>query len=239
MIRCLIIDDEPPAVRLLEAYCDRVSDLEVAATFTSAVAGLEYLSDHQVDLLLLDVQMPDLTGLQVLKILKDPPLVVLTTAYPDYALAGYELNVADYLLKPIGLDRFLESITRIRERLANSASGPTPAPRQSTAPAPAPTYLFVKSGHKTVRIDLEDLVRLEGMSNYVALHLADGTKLLTLDGMTQLLEKLPAERFVRIHRSHAVALDKIDYLERARVVAGEARLPVSDKYKNDLMGRIG
>ena len=231
MIRCIIIDDEPPAVRLLEAYAARVPDLEVAATFNSAVKGLHYLADNTVDLLLLDVQMPDLTGLQFLKVVRDPPLVILTTAYEDYALEGYQLNVADYLLKPIGLDRFLEAIERIRGRLAATTTSTPPA-------APATNHLFVKSGHKTVRIDLDDLVRLEGMSNYVALHLSDGQKHLTLDSMTQLLEKLPAERFVRIHRSHAVAVGKIDYVEKSRVVIGKERLPVSEKYKEELAQRM-
>ena len=231
MIRCIIIDDEPPAVRLLEAYAARVPDLEVAATFNSAVKGLHYLSNNTVDLLLLDVQMPDLTGLQFLKVVRDPPLVILTTAYEDYALEGYQLNVADYLLKPIGLDRFLEAIERIRSRLAATTTSTPPA-------APTTNHLFVKSGHKTVRIDLDDLVRLEGMSNYVALHLSDGQKHLTLDSMTQLLEKLPTERFVRIHRSHAVAVGKIDYVEKSRVVIGKERLPVSEKYKEELAQRM-
>ena len=233
-LTCVLLDDEPPAVQLLAAYAERTPGLEVAASFTNAVEALHYLTDHPVDVLFLDIQMPDLTGLQLLKILRDPPQIVLTTAYEEYGAKSYEFDVTDYLLKPIPLDRFLLAVERVRQRLTPVAA----PPGNPTETVSGADYIFVKSGHKTVRVPFAELVRLESMSNYVLLHLASGERVMTLENLSGLIESLPAERFVRIHRSHAVALDKIDYVERNRVVMGEERLPISDSYRDDFWARL-
>ena len=235
-LTCVILDDEPPAVQLLTAYAERAPGLEVTASFTSAVEALHFLSDHPVDVLFLDVQIPDLTGMQLLKILRDPPQIVLTTAYEEYAVRGYEFEVTDYLLKPVPLDRFLLAVERVRKRAGSgAATAPTPEP---TTPSAEPDYFFVKSGHKTVRVPCAELVRLESMSNYVLLHLTSGERVMTLENMGALVGALPQKRFVRIHRSHAVALDKIDYIERNRVVIGAVRLPISEGYRDEFWARV-
>lgn len=238
MIRCLIVDDEPLAGQLLAAYAERSPDLEVAKTFSNPIEALHYLSDNPVDLLFLDVQMPELTGLQLMKIARGDHQVVLTTAYQEYALESYEFAVTDYLLKPISLDRFLLAVEKVKDRMATDS----PASLTNAAPAAAPLattrdFLFVKSGHKTVRVSYDDIIRLESMSNYVMLHTAV-EKIMTLENMAVLMEVLPAERFVRIHRSHAVALDKIDFIERNRVVIGEDYLPISDGYKEGFWAMV-
>lgn len=240
MIRCLIVDDEPLAGQLLAAYAERSPDLEVAKTFSNPIEALHYLSDNPVDLLFLDIQMPELSGLQLMKIARGNHQVVLTTAYQEYALESYEFAVTDYLLKPISLDRFLLAVEKVKDRMATdspvSSTNPAPAAAPS-APEPTRDYLFVKSGHKTVRVSHDDIIRLESMSNYVMLH-TPIEKIMTLENMAALMEVLPTERFVRIHRSHAVALDKIDFIERNRVVIGEDYLPISDGYKDEFWKRV-
>lgn len=248
MITCIIVDDEPLAGQLLAAYAERSPDLEVAGTFTNPIEALHFLGENPIDLLFLDVQMPEITGLHLMKIAQGNHQVVLTTAYEEYALEGYALNLTDYLLKPVSLDRFLLAVEKVKARMVTD----TPALLTSTAPAAAPTsegsseaekppetrdYLFVKSGHKTVRINFADIIRLESMSNYVTLH-TPTEKIMTLENMSALIESLPADRFVRIHRSHAIALDKIDFIERNRVVIGEEYLPISDGYKDAFWARV-
>lgn len=230
-MRCLIIDDEPLAIQLLSAYAERSSDLDVVGTFFDPIAALHFLAETPVDLLFLDVQMPELTGIQLLKIARGDHAVVLTTAYEDYALAGYEFDVADYLLKPISLDRFLLAVDRVKARRAGAGSA------VATTTSSAPDYFFVKSGHRTVRVDLADLIRLESMSNYVALHTRT-EKILTLDNLSHFIDLLPAQDFVRIHRSHIVALAKIDFIERNRVVIGGEYLPISEGYREEFWARV-
>lgn len=240
MLTCIIIDDEPLAGQLLTAYAERSPDLEPVGTFTNPIEALGFLADNAVDVLFLDIQMPELTGMQVLKIARGDHQVVLTTAYEQYALESYEFSVTDYLLKPVSLDRFMLAVEKVKERRAPANAAPPPNPAPAAAPASAEenrNYLFVKSGHKTVRVGYDDIIRLESMSNYVMIHTATG-KIMTLENMTNLVDKLPAARFVRIHRSHAVALDKIEFIERNRVVIGGEYLPVSDGHKDDFWKRI-
>lgn len=245
MITCIIVDDEPLAGQLLAAYADRSPDLEVAGTFSNPIEALHFLGDNSVNLLFLDIQMPELTGLQLMKIARGDHQVVLTTAYEEYALESYDFAVTDYLLKPISLDRFLLAVEKVKSRMVpvNTASSTFPAP--ATAPPDDEVlrsktvrdYLFLKSGHKTVRVNLADIIRLESMSNYVTLH-TPKEKIMTLENMSDLVAKLPEGRFVRIHRSHAIALDKIDFIERNRVIIAGEYLPISDGYKEAFWEKV-
>lgn len=247
MINCIIIDDEPLAGQLLAAYAERTPDLNVLSTFSNPIEALHFLGEHSVDLLFLDIQMPELTGIQLMKITKGKYQIVLTTAYEQYALESYEFDVADYLLKPISLDRFLLAVEKVKGRLATTNS--TINTEESKVPttegevpalsaSPQKDYLFIKSGHKTVRLNLVDIIRLESMSNYVTIY-TPTEKIMTLENMTQLAEWLPETEFVRVHRSHLVALSKIDFVERNRIVIGETYIPISDSYKDDFWERIG
>ncbi|MEM6397604.1 MAG: LytTR family DNA-binding domain-containing protein [Bacteroidota bacterium] len=223
MISCIIIDDEPLAGKLLAEYAKRSSDLEVLGRFTNPIEALHFLTDHPVDLLFLDIQMPELTGIQLMKITQGKYDIVLTTAYEQYALESYDFEVVDYLLKPISLDRFLLAVKKVKKRKSQKV-GATP---ESTA---KPEYIFVKSGHQTVRIDLSDIIRLESLGNYVAIYTPSG-KTLTLETMSHFEETLPDQDFVRVHRSHLVALSKIDHIERNRIVMGEDYVPISESYR--------
>ncbi|TXF86323.1 response regulator transcription factor [Neolewinella aurantiaca] len=230
MINCLIIDDEPLAGQLLAAYAERSADLTVAGTFSNPIEALHFLSENKVDLLFLDIQMPELTGLQLMKITRDKYQIVLTTAYEEYALKSYDFQVTDYLLKPISLDRFLLAVEKVKKNMSSAAGAPPPAEER--------TYIFVKSGHKTVRIDYDSILRLESMSNYVVIHTAQ-EKIMTLENLSTLIEALPGDRFVRTHRSHAVALDKIDFIERNRAVIAGEHIPISDGYKDGFWEVVG
>lgn len=228
-LQCLIIDDEPLAGQLLADYVAKAPGLHLAAVFTDPIKALHYLRKHTVDVLFLDVQMPELNGLQVARIVGDQCQVILTTAYDQYALDGYSLNVVDYLLKPISFERFLLATDKLT------------AATTSPAPAAAPTaseFIFVKSGHRAHRIDLATLRYASAGGDYLTLYLADGKKLLTLESIGDLVDRLPQNRFCRIHRSHLVALDKIDFVERRRVVIAGEYLPISEGYSGDFWEKI-
>ncbi|MEM8583157.1 MAG: LytTR family DNA-binding domain-containing protein [Bacteroidota bacterium] len=231
MITCIIIDDEPLAGKLLAEYAKRSSDLEVLAKFTNPIEALHFLSDQSVDLLFLDIQMPELTGIQLMKIAQGKYDIVLTTAYEQYALESYEFEVVDYLLKPISLDRFLLAVEKVKKRREKQADS-------ISMPVSKPDYIFVKSGHQTVRIDLSDITRLESLGNYVSIYTSKG-KTLTLQTMSHFEEVLPDSDFVRVHRSHLVALSKIDHIERNRIVMEGDFIPISEGYKDGFWDRIG
>ncbi|MEL6590393.1 MAG: LytTR family DNA-binding domain-containing protein [Bacteroidota bacterium] len=230
MRQCLIIDDEPLAISLLTDYVRQCPGWELAASFSDPIEALRFLEQEKVDLILLDIQMPSLTGIQFAKVLGNKYPLIFTTAYENYALEGFELEAYDYLLKPISLERFLKAMQKASVRLERSAQ---PAPT-TTAPK---DYLFVKSGYKTLRLPLADICYLEGLSDYVALHTRE-EKILTLGSIKSVLERLPAERFVRVHRSYAVSLEQIDSIERNRIIIKGEYIPIGPKYQADFWGRI-
>ncbi len=222
---CLIVDDEPLARDLLRDYVAKVPFLRLYAACASSLEALDLLRQHPIDVLLLDVQMPELTGLALLRALPRPPLVVLTTAHSSYALAGYELDVVDYLLKPITLDRFLRAADKVRERLRAAL------PALAAVPAPVPEFLFVKDGPRLVNIRLADLLYIEGLRDYVALHTRQ-QRTVSLQRLKTLAAQLPAGQFVRIHQSYIVALAGIEAVFKDRVqVVGGRLLPLSDTYR--------
>jgi DNA-binding LytR/AlgR family response regulator len=234
----VIIDDEPLAIKLLAHYVDRHPELTLAASFTNPVDGLEYLGKHPADLLLLDVQMPELNGLHVARLVRGKCAVIFTTAYEEHALAGFDLDATDYLLKPISYGRFERAIAKVSaSSLKNS-----PLQKASHAPATAPLKtaedIFIKSGNRSLRLDLNNLLYGSSSGDYLTLHLSDGSKVLTLENLSELIQRLPEDRFCRIHRSHLVALQKIDFVERRRVVIGKTWLPVSNGYREGFRRRI-
>lgn len=228
-LKCLIIDDEPLAGQLLADYVAKAPGLNLAAVFTDPIKALHYLREHAVDVLFLDVQMPELNGLQVARIVGDQCKVILTTAYDQYALDGYTLNVVDYLLKPISFERFLQAADKLNPLKISPAPAVAPASSE---------FIFVKSGHRTHRIDLATLRYGSAGGDYLTLYLSNGSKLLTLESIADLVDRLPPTHFCRIHRSHFVALDKIDFVERRRVVISGEYLPISEGYAGDFWEKI-
>lgn len=234
-LSCLIVEDEPLARKLLTQYVEKAPGLELLDALSSPLAALDFLKEHTPDVLFLDVQMPEITGIGLLKILKQKPLVVLTTAYSEYAIEGYELDVTDYLLKPITFERFLKCVEKLHQ--AKGHRLPSPAP--STPPAPAaapedamPEYLFVKDGTKSVRVNFADIQYIEGMKDYVRIHTPD-KKITTLQSLKKLTNLLPSQEFVRVHHSYIVAMKWVEEVHRDEVLVGGTMVSVSDTYRGE------
>jgi DNA-binding LytR/AlgR family response regulator len=229
----MVIDDEPLAIRLLSGYIEKTEGLSLQKAFSNPIAALQYAESDPPDLIFLDIQMDELTGIQFMKIANGKYPIILTTAYDNYALDSYEFDVIDYLLKPISLDRFMIAANKAKQRLQSSAKATT-----ETATVNAPEYIFVKSEYKTLKINLPEIYYLEGLGDYVCIHLKD-KKILTLENMKHFESVLPGQHFVRVHRSYLVALDKIDFIERNRIVIKEQRLPIGATYRDGFWERIG
>ncbi|TXF90295.1 response regulator transcription factor [Neolewinella aurantiaca] len=234
-LTCLIVEDEPMARKLLTQYVEKIPGIELLASLSSPLEALEFLKENEPDVLFLDVQMPEITGIGLLKILKKKPIVVLTTAYSEYAIEGYELDVTDYLLKPITFQRFLKCIEKIRQNKARTL--PHPAPGQpGIAPAAAPEqdtlpeYLFVKDGTKSVRVNFADVLYIEGLKDYVRIH-TSAKKITTLQSLKKLTAMLPSNEFVRVHHSYIIALKWVEEVYRDEVLINGTLVPVSDTYR--------
>lgn len=232
MIRVLAIDDEPLALKQLEMYIAKVSDLELVAACHSALEARRVLEEQAVDALFLDINMPDITGMEFVRTLPDPPLVVFTTAYSEYAVEGFRVNAVDYLLKPFGLADFLAAAGKLRDRQVQRQAAPEPA---RAVWQPQDDAFFFKTDYKTVRVRLADIRYIEGMSEYVKVwRTGTSTPLVVLVRMKVLEEKLPAERFLRVHRSYIVNVAHIREVSREGVLLdGGTILPVGDSYRQE------
>nr|WP_256534103.1 LytTR family DNA-binding domain-containing protein [Lewinella sp. JB7] len=221
-----MVDDEELARRLVRSYCDRLPDLQVVGEATNPVEALAQLRKLDVDLLFLDIQMPEMTGLDFLRSLRRPPAVILTTAYANYALEGFELDVVDYLVKPFGFDRFVRAVGKARDyRFSESVGSGAPPPADAASPA----FQLVRSDRKVYRIPHADILYIESMREYVAYHTPAG-RTLALGSLKQLEEELP-DNFLRVHKSFIVARDKVEVLEGNTLHIGTARIPVGGSYR--------
>lgn len=237
-ISCLIVDDEPLALDILENYIQRVPNLDLQQRCNNALEAYDYLQQHEVDLLFLDIHMPELTGIDLLKSLSNRPAVIFTTAYPNYAMEGYELDVLDYLLKPIAFDRFLKAVGKANKVLLREAEGYSSSEASgSEANSPEEEYIFVKSDLKLVKVRYDDILFIEGMKDYVKIQLP-GQRIVTHQTMKGMESALPADRFMRIHRSYIVALDKIESLDSNLIEVGEHRISIGANYRESLQAHI-
>lgn len=225
-IRCLAIDDEPLALQQIAAYINKVPFLELAAQCQSALEARQFLSDERVDAIFCDINMPDLNGMDFVKSLAAPPLVVFTTAYSEYAIEGFKVNAVDYLLKPFGLQDFQRAANRLKERLevGQAPQAPQPAPQNDT--------LFLKTDYRIIKVNIPDIRYVEAMSEYLKVWLEGEQKpIITLLSMKKMEERLP-QNFLRIHRSYIINLDKIQEVNKNRVIMdSETYLPIGDLYK--------
>ena len=224
MIRCLAIDDEPLALQQIVAYINKVPFLELAAQCQSALEARKFLEDDSVDAIFCDINMPDLNGMDFVKSLAVPPLVVFTTAYSEYAVEGFRVNAVDYLLKPFGLQDFQRAANRLKERLPESSS---------SVPADTDNTLFIKTDYRIVKVSIPDIRYIEGMSEYLKIWVENEAKpLITLLSMKKMEERLP-DYFMRIHRSYIINLTKIQEVNKNRVIIDAVTyLPVGDLYKD-------
>ena len=227
VLSCAIIDDEPLAVKLLETYVERTPFLQLRGTYSSAVAAVGELREKPVDLLFLDIQMPDLDGLEFAHMLNAETRVIFTTAFSQYAVEGFRVQALDYLLKPVSYADFLEAANRALDWFSRREAK-AGAEEQADAES-----FFVKSDYRLVRVRFDDILYVEGLKDYVKIHLADEPHpLLSLTSLKALEENLPPDRFVRVHRSFIVHLDQIKSIERNRIVFGKDYVPISDGYRD-------
>ncbi len=220
MMKCLALDDEPLALEIIADFASKAPVPMQLTAFENAALALKFLQEQPVDLIFLDIKMPDITGIQFLKSLKHPPMVIFTTAYEEYALDGFELNVVDYLLKPIPFERFMKAVTRAQEQLS------------VLQPRPAETdYIFVKTEYKIIKIDLEDILYIEALKDYIKIYTAH-QPVLTLKSLKSFESRLPKDKFMRVHRSYLVAMNKINSVERNTVMIANQSIPISEGYRD-------
>jgi DNA-binding LytR/AlgR family response regulator len=230
MIRCLAIDDEMLALDLIEDNIKKVPFLELVQTCRNAIEAMEVLRNQSIDLVFLDIQMPDISGIQFLKSLHHKPLVIFTTAFSKYATEGFDLDVIDYMLKPYSFERFLKAVNKaheymdLRDRALNQAGSRDVA---------SPNFLFVRADYKLYKINLHDILYIEGLKDYVKIYISD-KPIVTQMSMKALEDKLPANDFIRVHRSFIVAFNKIDYVQKHMLTIGKKEIPISEHYRDQL-----
>ncbi|MES2331751.1 MAG: LytTR family DNA-binding domain-containing protein [Bacteroidota bacterium] len=220
-LKCIAIDDEPLALELIKQYIERVPELQLVQTFDDAITGGEFLRVNTIDLLFIDINMPDITGIELVRSLKDKPATIFTTAYKKFAFEGFELEAVDYLLKPISFERFLKAARRVIDFHAV----------KYPAKAATEEHFFVRSEYRMVKIEMNEIDYIEGLEDYIKIHLTNAKPVLTLMTLKAVMEKLPEEKFQRIHRSYIVPVNKVQsILNRKLTLANGVELPVSDSY---------
>ena len=224
-IKCLAIDDEPLALKQISSYIERTPSLELVASLSNAPDAYAIIEEKEVDLLFVDINMPELSGMDFAKSIKQDIGIIFTTAYSEYAVEGFKVDAIDYILKPIGYDSFMTAVNKAQKRLNKDSQATEEVDGNDD-------YLFIKSEYKLIRVELKNITYIEGMREYVRIHLMDQKPIITLLSFKKLMEKLPSESFMRVHRSYIVNLKKITTIERMRIVFEDnIRIPVSDQYK--------
>jgi len=231
-MNCIAVDDEVLALKKIQRFADKIDYLNLLGTFDSALSTFSYLRENQVDLIFLDIQMDEFTGIQLLETLKNPPYIILTTAFDEYALKAYELDVVDYLLKPIPFERFIKAVEKVYARFLkdNSQNKPIPQSNTQNTPSEEADYTFIKSGNKTMKVYFNKILYIEGQRDYLQIHTEDN-RIMTLLNFKKMQEMLDPQKFVRVHKSYIIAIDKIDYIENNAIKIKQKLIPVSSTYK--------
>ena len=233
MISCLVIDDEPLAIDILADYIAKIPSLFLVKTFENPLDALTLINQTKIDLVFLDVQMPQLTGIQFLKIAQAKCKVILTTAYPQYAVDGFNLDVVDYLLKPIAFERFYKAVQKFidsRAALVNTNNAHTQNPTNTD-------FIFVKTEHKIQKIYTQQINYIEGLKDYISIF-TPTERIITLQNMKKMEEILPAQNFMRVHKSYIVAINKIESIEKSRITIADKIIPIGDTFRDAFFERI-
>ena len=225
-IRCIAIDDEPLALKQISSYIDKTPFLELVSSHSSAFEAMEALKDKSIQLMFIDINMPDLNGMDFVKSLSEKPYIIFTTAYSEYAIEGFQVDATDYLLKPISYNNFLKAANKVNEIVSLKANINSEKVKVSN------NYIFVKSEYKLIRIDFADIRYIESMHEYIRIHLINDKPIMTLLSMKNIEEQLPSNTFMRVHRSFIVNLEKIKVIERNRIVFDNVYIPISEQYKD-------
>lgn len=227
-INCIAIDDEPLALEIIKDYCSKVSFLNLQRMFDNAIESIDYMRSNKVDLIFLDIQMEELTGIQLLNALKNRPYIIFTTAYERYAIQGFELDVVDYMLKPISFDRFIKGVNKVFDRMQVDEAG-TSKPEPSKPRQEESSFFFVKTETRMERIENSEVLYVEGMGDYWRI-VTKTRRIMTLMNAKKLEEVLREPHFCRVHKSFFIALDKIESIERNRIRIADQYIPVSETY---------
>ncbi|MDB5123061.1 MAG: ypdB 1 [Mucilaginibacter sp.] len=230
MINCIAIDDEPKALAVIERYCEKIDFINLSTTFREPVKAIEFLSREQVDLVFLDINMPDISGIQLIATLAVKPMVIFTTAYSNYAVESYNLNAIDYLLKPITFERFLAAANKALSLFLVKNKAGTKSANTET--------VFIKSGPQTHQVKVSDILYLEKDGNYITVYLKD-KKILIRENMTDIFDIVPKEEFVRVHKSYVVAVKHITLVEAHQVTINGEKIPIGSTYREALKERLG
>lgn len=234
-MKCLIIDDEPLAVELLEDFVSKVPALKLIATCSNAIEASTILQINKVDLIFLDIEMPDFSGIEFIKTLDVKPLFIFTTAYSHYAVEGFNLNAVDYLVKPIPFHRFLKAVNRAQDLflLKNKETKRVVQTQDSS------NFIFVKSEYENIKLNFDDIKYFEGLKDYIKIFSTSHKPILTLSNFKKIEEKLPSDAFIRVHRSYIVSLKYINSVQRNRILIDNIRIPIGQNYKDEFIRRIG
>ncbi|MCY1493680.1 Transcriptional regulatory protein YehT [compost metagenome] len=235
-IRTVILDDEPLAIDVIKNYCDTMPDIELLGCFTNPVEAMKFVTSKTVDLIFLDIEMPLLTGIEFIDTLKIRPQFIFTTAYPQFAIDGFELEALDYLVKPIAYTRFLKSVNKFTYQASKNENKKQPLIVQKQELSDK--FLFVKSDYESLKIFIDDIKYIEGLKDYLKINLNSGKSVLTLSNFKNLLEKLPKQNFMRVHNSYIVNLQYINSIQRNRIIIDQKRIPISETYKKLFFERI-
>lgn len=241
-LKCIAVDDEPLALDIIEDYVSKVPFLELVKRTENAIEALQLVQAGGIDLVFLDIQMPELTGIQFLKIAGGKASFILTTAYSQYALESYDLNVSDYLLKPIAFDRFYKAVEKVHNlvKVKDYAAPVQPVLKETLKPTvvqPVQDFIFVKTEHKIQKIELDDILYIEGLKDYISIF-TKTERVITLQNMKKMEETLPSSQFIRVHKSYIISLDKIESIERSRITICGKMIPVGDTYRDEFFRRI-
>jgi DNA-binding LytR/AlgR family response regulator len=229
-LKCIAIDDEPLALEIISAYIEKVPFLRLLRTFNNAIESIDFLRKNKVDLMFLDIEMESLSGIQLIHALNERPEVIFTTAYDSYAVEGFELDAADYLLKPISFERFVKSVDKVYNKLVASrpkAESHPPAAKSSGLG----NFIFIKTENRLQKVAFSEILYIEGQGDYLKI-VTSTARIMTLQNFKKFEETLPRENFIRVHKSYLVALNKIESITKNRIKIGTALIPVSDSYKN-------
>ena len=238
ILRCALVDDEPLALSLLESYVRKTDSLELCGSYSSAIQAMKSLPEHPVDLLFLDIQMPELNGLEFSRMVSDNTRIIFTTAFEQYAIDGYRVNALDYLLKPISYNDFIEAVNKALQWFELRKKAETPDSVQTSLPTDS-NHIYVKSDYKIVQIELDKILYIEGLKDYIKIYTEDNPRpILSLTSMITMEEKFRSNRFILVHRSYIVQKQKIKIIDKGRIVFGKEYIPVSDSYKQELQNYV-
>lgn len=228
-MKCIIVDDEPLALDILEEYIKNINSLELVARCSNAIEAFNFLNENEVELIFLDIEMPQLSGLEFIKNIKNPPMVILTTAYSEYALQGYELNIVDYLLKPISFERFLKAVNKINMKNVSVQFNINKQEENKE-----PEYIFVKIKDRSYKIYFEDIIFIESQRNYIKIQTAE-KEYICYQSISNFETLLPPDKFIRVHRSFIVSKEKISVLSASEIECGRYKIPTGGQYRDKVL----